>query len=298
MKIRVNSTTLSFLILVNIILFSFILLILFAIRNNSVNNIPGTISDEYVPTLAKNISDLNVNSKAFIIYDPATRSVLASMNEELRFSPASSAKIMTAAVVLENFPLDKIIAANNISSVEGSKMGLYEGEQISVRNLLYGLMLPSGNDAAFVLSNSYPGGEVAFVSAMNKKVQDLGLKNTRFFDPAGYADDNYTTAYDLARIAAYAMKNSTFAKVVSTKKIKVTDSAGAIVHDLSNINELLGTRGVTGIKTGYTDEAGEVLVTSFVNNGRTYIIVVLGSQDRFGDTKKILKNTILRLIIY
>lgn len=300
MKIRTSPAVVVSLALLNILLFSILLWFVFSIRNNSIKDISESARNEYIPSVAESVSDLNLNSKAFVIYDPRTRSVVAGKNEQLRFAPASSAKIMTALIVLENFSLNQILTAENVWSIEGSKMGLYEGENISVRNLLYGLMLPSGNDAAFVLSSNFPGGGAAFVEAMNKKARDLGLKNTRFFDPAGLDDNNFATAYDLARLASYAIKNNDFAKIVATKNITVADNSGAIIHELQNINVLLGTHGITGIKTGYTDEAGEVLVTSVMNDDKTYIIVVLGSLDRFGDTQKILTNAIdrLRLILY
>ena len=135
---------------------------------------------------------------------------------------------------------------------------------------------------------------------MNEKARELNMQNTYFVDPAGYDDSNYTTAFDLARLAAHAISDPRFAKIVSTKEIEVYDTSGSIVHQLSNLNELLELEGVTGIKTGFTEEAGGVLVTSIKNQGKTFIIVVLGSQDRFADTKNIIKNAIdnLRLVLY
>ncbi len=252
-----------------------------------------------LPYINKSVRDLNVNSKAFIIYDTDGRIVVAGKNENLRFAPASTAKIMTAILTIENYPLNKIITAQGVDSVEGSKMNLVNGESISVENLLYGLMLPSGNDAAYVLAKEQ-GGQDAFVEKMNNKARQLGLLNTKFFDPAGYSDDNYTTAFDMARLATYAMKNPKFAKIVGTKEYIATDITGNIVHNLENLNELLGRNGVNGVKTGFTDEAGEVLVTSVINNKTHYIVVVLDSKDRFGDTSNILKNAIsnLNLVSY
>lgn len=243
---------------------------------------------------------INVSSRAFIIYDPQLRSILLSKNEKLRFAPASTAKIMTAIIVLENYDLKRVLTAKNISSVEGSKMGLIEGEQMTVGNLLYGMMLPSGNDAAHVLAENYPGGIDAFVAKMNKRAKELEMANTEFIDPAGYDDNNYTTALDLGRLAAFAMGNPTLAKIVSTKRTTVNDEEGKITHNLANLNELLGVDGVTGIKTGFTDEAGGVLVTSVNQAGRKYVIVVLNSQDRFADTKNIVERALqkIRLLFY
>lgn len=282
------------LVIFNVLLIGAIVYIKLLIGKNDTASIATSINQIALPYTNKSVRDLNVNSKAFIIYNPQGRIIVTAKNENLRFAPASTAKIMTAIITLESLPLDKIINVQNINSVEGSKMNLINGESITVQNLLYGMMLPSGNDAAYILAQNQ-GGQEAFVQKMNDKAKSLGLLNTKFFDPAGYDDNNYTTAFDMARLATYAMKNKMFAKIVGTKHYVATDISGTIVHDLSNLNELLGTNGVNGIKTGFTDEAGEVLVTSVVNNNIPYIIVVLGSQDRFGDTSKILKNAIANL---
>jgi len=180
----------------------------------------------------------------------------------------------------------------NIETVEGSKMNLVNGEKITVLNLLYGMMLPSGNDAAYTIAKNYPGGVEGFVGAMNKQAHDLQLSNTKYFDPDGYDDQNYTTAFDMARLGAFAMKNSLFSKIVGTKHLVVADTSGKIVHNLNNLNELLGLPGVTGIKTGFTNEAGGVLVTSLNLNNKSYIIVVLDTPDRFGDTATLMKKVL------
>src|SRR3989304_12160 len=135
-----------------------------------------------------------------------------------------------------------------------------------------GLLLPSGNDAAYIIASVYEGGESGFVARMNEKAKELNLVNTRFIDPSGYSDDNYTTAYDLARLASYALKNPRLATIVSTKNKTVTDVTGEIIHELSNLNELLGVAGVNGVKTGFTEEALGVLVSSVERDGRSYII--------------------------
>lgn len=244
--------------------------------------------------------DLNPNGKAIIVYEILSRVVVFGKNENLRFAPASTAKIMTAIIVLENYPLGSVLKAENVGRFEGSKMNLVESEEITVQNLLYGLLLPSGNDAAHVLAENFPGGETAFIKEMNNKAKELNLENTKFFDPAGFSDDNYTTAFDLARLAAFAMAKEEFKKVVATKQITVTDISGEITHELENLNELLALPGVNGIKTGFTNEAGGVLITSFVSGGENFITVVLKSNDRFFDTKEIISEIIKRvkLIFY
>jgi len=127
---------------------------------------------------------------------------------------------------------------------------------------------------------------------MNTKARELKLLNTNFIDAAGFEDDNYTTANDLARLASAALENSEFRKIVSTKKKIVYDTSGKIPHDLKNLNELLDVPGVYGVKTGFTDEAGGVLVTAIDVNKKTYIVVVLKSDDRFADTNDIIREVV------
>jgi D-alanyl-D-alanine carboxypeptidase len=207
---------------------------------------------------------------------------------------------MTALVALDTYFPSQILTVPSLDSVEGSSMGLFEDEKISVESLLYGLLLPSGNDAAFTLASNYPTGYEGFIKAMNSKAAELDLNNTHFVDPAGYDDANYTTAFDMARLGETVLEKSLLKKIVSTKNIQVTDNTGKIKHDLSNLNELLGFKGVDGIKTGFTEEAGGVLVTSLIHDGRRYIIVLFKSQDRFYDTRTIVESIIdsIRLITY
>lgn len=273
-------------------------LVYILVRSNEVKLFSADISKQVysISSLPSQISEqLKVGSNAFIIYDPLSRNILAGKNEKLRFAPASTVKIMTALISLENYDLKQIFTAKNISLVDGSKMRLVEGEMMSVENLLYGMMLPSGNDAAFVLANSFPSGYNGFIGAMNLKAKELELDNTKFVDSAGLDDKNYSTAFDLARLAAYAMQKPNFAKVVGTRFVSVTDTSGKNVHDLYNLNELLGIEGVNGVKTGFTDEAGGVLVTSLNRSGRNYIIVVLASKDRFGDTYNVIEEAVKKI---
>lgn len=281
--------------------------LIFLTDKNYIRNLGANAKIAYVPFLDKNIKDIHVNSKAFVIYDPTTRVVIAGKNEHLRFAPASAAKVMTALLVLEEYDLKQALIAQGLEAVEGSTMKLQEQESITVENLLYGLMLPSANDAAHVLANNYPpageagsGGTPAFVAAMNKKADALKLENTKFFDPSGYSNSNYTTAFDLARLGAYAARHAKLREIVSTKEKIVSDTTGKITHELSNLNELLGLAGVNGIKTGFTEEAQGVLISSLESDNKAYIIVVLNSPDRFGDTKDIIINAIrnINLISY
>lgn len=229
-----------------------------------------------------------VSAESAIVLDNKSKRVLYEKKPDLRFSMASTTKLMTALVALEYFEFNDILTVKN-GFTEGSVIGFAEGEQLYFDDLLYGLLLQSGNDAANIIADNYPGGLSGFVQRMNQKAAEIGLKNTHFADPAGLNDDqNYTTAYDLATFSSYALTNPTLARVVNTKRKLFTDVSGTNVYDVYNLNQLLGTNGVIGIKTGTTRGAGEVLTTAVEKNGRDYIIVVMKSEDRFSDTLNLI----------
>lgn len=248
--------------------------------------------------LSMDLSTINASSEAYVVYDTATRTVVAGKNQNLRFSPASTAKVMTALLVLEHYKLDDYLTIPpSVYGVIGSKMHLVAGEEVSVRNLLYGLMLPSGNDAAYTLAYNYPGGIKGFVRTMNIKAKQNRLTNTYFADPAGYEDSNYTTASELARLGAIAMENNEFRKIVRTKYIEVTNRTNTHTFYLTNLNELLQYDNVLGIKTGFTNEAGGVLLTAIEENNTLFIVTVLKSENRFVDTKDLM-NFIMEKVYF
>lgn len=239
--------------------------------------------------LTPDLNGINASASAYAVYDVENRNVIAGKNQSLRFSPASTAKVMTAILILEYFNLDNYLSVpSNIYSVEGSRMHLVPNEEVMVRDLLYGLMLPSGNDAAYTLASYYPGGLEGFVKAMNKKAAELNLVNTFFVDPAGYEDGNYTTGEELARLGAKAMEYPVFAQIVLTRQIEVTNKQGTHTFYLKNLNELLKFENVVGIKTGFTNEAGGVLLTAIKKKDKLFVVSVLKSPDRFSDTRDIM----------
>lgn len=239
--------------------------------------------------LSTDLSSINASAEAYVVFDSSSRTAVAGKNQSLRFSPASTAKVMSAIVALEHYDLDQyLVVPTSVYTVLGSKMNLVAGEEVTVRNLLYGMMLPSGNDAAYVLAYHFPGGIDGFVTAMNKKAKELLLVNTHFEDPSGYEDGNYTTATELARLGAYAMQNPEFATIVRTKYAEVLNRFGTHTFYLSNLNELLAYDNVLGIKTGFTNEAGGVLLTAVKTDETLFIVTVLKSQDRFYDTKDLM----------
>ncbi|MCL5434926.1 MAG: D-alanyl-D-alanine carboxypeptidase [Patescibacteria group bacterium] len=229
-----------------------------------------------------------ISANGAVIMDADSKTVLFAKNPALRFSPASTTKIMTALTALEYFKPNDILIVKTATS-DGVVLGLKEGEKMTFENLLYALLLPSANDAALAISENYPGGESAFVTKMNENAKKINLFNTHYQDPAGLLDDgDYTTPVDLARLASVAIKNPEFAKIVSTKSKIITDVNRGNVYALENLNKLLGIDGIYGIKTGYTEEAGQVLVISKLENGHTIILIVMSSADRFLDTQRLL----------
>ena len=235
------------------------------------------------------LPDPEVSARAAYIYEPDAGLVLYDKNAEQKLSPASTTKLITALVVLDYYKLDDVIGVKGLTT-DGKTMELFYGEKMSVENLLYGILVHSANDAAYVLADNYPGGVDAFVIRMNEKGKELGLDNSSFADPIGYDHpDQYVTARDLAILGLYVLNNPTLAHMVGTKAITVADASYTYFHDLTSVNELLGEiPGVAGVKTGFTAEAGENLVTTVSRNGHKIMLVVLGSKDRFADTRVLI----------
>ncbi len=253
---------------------------------------PFALSQTKYPVFKLSITP-DISARAIIIMDNESKTVLFSKNPTLLFSMASTTKIMTALVALDYYK-NKDILTVKTEKVEGVNVGFKVGEKLNFENILYAMLLPSGNDAALVLAQNYKGGENAFVAKMNDKARNLYLRNTHFADPIGLDDSqDYTTPIDLARLASAALRNEKFAKIVATKTMEITDITRENKYLLTNLNKLLGVQGVNGIKTGYTTEAGQVLVTSKIetdsdNKKHNLIIVVMGSLDRFWDTSRLL----------
>lgn len=199
-------------------------------------------------------------------------------------------KIMTALVVIENANLDDIVEVSQKSAgTGGSRLGLKKCDRVSVRDLLYGLMLRSGNDAAVALAEHVGGSVENFANLMNDKVRALNLKDTHFVTPHGLDDpEHYTTAYELAQIADYALKNEIFSQIVGTKNYTIT--INGYPKNLNNTNELLGyLDGVYGVKTGFTNNAGRCLVTSIKKADLDIITVVIQADTKKDRTKDSIK---------
>lgn len=248
-------------------------------------------SDEIIETTNTN-EEPKINARAAVIYDRKSKKIIWGKKENERRPMASTTKIMTAIVVLEHANLnDTVTVSKKSGGTGGSRLGLKAGDKITVENLLYGLLLVSGNDAAVALAE-YVGGSVeGFAKMMNEKAEELGLKDTHFVTPHGLdMQEHYTTALELAKMADYALNIKKFAQIVNTKNITISINGRS--KNLKNTNELLGNLyGVNGVKTGFTNGANRCLVTSVNRDGMNIITVVLGA-----DTKKDRTNDSVKLI--
>ncbi|PJE58203.1 MAG: hypothetical protein COU81_01950, partial [Candidatus Portnoybacteria bacterium CG10_big_fil_rev_8_21_14_0_10_36_7] len=228
-----------------------------------------------------------ITAQGLYVVELDTFTPVLKKNEHLKFFPASTAKIITALVSYDEFGQNDIVTVNQ-ATTEGQIMELIPNERITVENLLYGILVHSGNDAAFALANHM--GYANFIAKMNLKAQLLSMKNSYFTNPAGLDDQRQVTSpYDLALAARALLQNQYLRKMVGTKEIIISDVDYKIFHRLTNINKLLGEiQGIGGLKTGYTELAGENLVSFYRHNGHDYIIVILKSEDRFEDTASVV----------
>ncbi|MBI2314922.1 D-alanyl-D-alanine carboxypeptidase [Candidatus Daviesbacteria bacterium] len=239
-----------------------------------------------IPPVGKNLPMPFFTARAVLVKDLGTETVLYQKDSNISYPIASTTKIMTALVANEYFKQNSVLIVGSSANISGSRVGLAYGEDLTFRSLLYGMLLNSGNDAAFALAENYPGGLLGFVSAMNKKVIELGLKNTRFDNPAGFDSPNhYSSAGDLAKITQEAIKNPNLARIFATKETNIVSVNKQYTHQLFNLNRLLSdVKGVLGVKTGRTEGAKENLVTLVQRDGHKILLVILGSDDRFGET--------------
>jgi len=235
------------------------------------------------PTIDKFIARPNIYAKHYLLADMDSGTILLKSNIKDKVPIASTTKIMTALVVLDNYKLsDPVIISVAAAFQAGADSYLQIGEKITVSELLYCLLIKSGNDAAYALAEHANGlddvGVDKFVSLMNKKAKTLGMKDTNYKDPAGLDANGYSSAYDLFLVTKSAMQNKLFRQIVATKEYSAKSLDGQIWHKLDNSNRLVGEYnypGAIGVKTGYMPEAGHCLVTAVKRNGHTLIGVVL-----------------------
>lgn len=237
---------------------------------------------------SENTKPLKVDARNAIAIDRESKTVLFEQNGYELVPMASTTKILTALITIERGNLDeKFTVSKNAASVRGSTVGYRENEEITIRELLYGLMYRSGNDAAITLAEGIGGSVEGFADIMNNYKTSLGLLDSHFQSPHGLdMTDHYSSAYDLALLTAKGMEYKEFREIVGTKEI--SQSKYNFTRDYSNINKILWKiQGANGVKTGYTGQAGKCLVSSIDYKGKDIIIVVLNCPDRWNVTEKI-----------
>ena len=288
-------------ILYSILIFLLILLNFSTVCADDVDN--EVDFEDAIEVTASNVSELpKTNSRRYIVYDRISKSMIIGKNEDVKSAMASTTKIMTTIVILEKADLnEKVTVSAKAGGTGGSRLGLKRGDKASVRDLLYGLMLRSGNDAAVALAEHVGGSVKGFAELMNEKAIELGLTNTHFVTPHGLDDANhYTTALELAKLTDYAMDNETFAKIVGTKSTTIYINNQS--RQINNTNELLGVlNGVVGVKTGFTNNAGRCLVTETKRNNMDIITIVLGAdtkKDRTKDSVNLIEYTFSKYKMY
>ena len=257
------------------------------IDNNEIN--------KTIETSANLNDEPKINSRSAVVIDRKSKNIIYGKNENVKKAMASTTKIMTAMVVIQNTNLNNTVEiSKKAAGTGGSRLGLKAGDKITVKDLLYGLLLRSGNDCAVALAEYVAGSVPEFSNLMNQNAQMLDLNNTHFVTPHGLdEEEHYTTAYELAILADYALNNEVFAQIVNTKSYTININKNS--KTLNNTNELLGNlNGVYGVKTGFTNGAGRCLVTSIKRGNLDVICVVLGAdtkKDRTRDSAKLIEYT-------
>lgn len=238
---------------------------------------------------AENIS---LSAKAAVLIEAETGTIILAKNENQKLPMASTTKIMTTLLTLESGDLDKVYAVpDEALMTEGSSMGLCFGESVTKNELCYGMMLPSGNDAANTAALLISGSFESFAQRMNRRAAKIGMKNSNFVTPSGLHDEkHYSTAYDMALLTREAMKNERFCEICRTKSIKLSSDGFQSDKYLSNTNRLLTKyQYCIGVKTGFTDEAGRCLVSAAEKDGVKLIAVTLNASDDWNDHIKMFE---------
>lgn len=290
--------------MVKFLTIAFILLNPFSFLFNQNNGIPEEWPDDFNLGLANLISSFNnpdflpirdwninqpeVESEAALVFGLEKNKILYQKNAGQILPIASLTKLMTGLVVLEELDLDQTLKVSQQAlAAYGDSGGLVINEEISVRNLLYALLIESSNDAATALSEAF--GETSLVDLMNQKAKDLGLVNTYFVDPTGYNPGNISTALDLVELIKYSLEEPLIWQILKIPSIDLSSVDGSINHHLINTNQLLNhCPGVVGGKTGYTNEAQGCMILVVEQSYEKLVIIVLGAKERFLETEKLI----------
>ena len=249
----------------------------------------------YIPILNSNVAKPEVSAKSAVVYDTRSGRILYEKKISDKLPIASLTKVLTAVVVRENLNQNDIITiASDSIKVDGEKQDLYLGERISVQNLIKLMLIESSNDAAYALASYSKSRGIDFVGAMNLKAKTLDMSDSHFFDPAGLDDNAYSTVEDLVKLVEYSLNYQEIWNISSEKTAIIESSDEKIKHSVMSTNHLLGLlKNIIGGKTGYTDGAGQcmILITSVPDYNGKIVSIVLSSDDRFGDTQKLVDWT-------
>lgn len=245
-------------------------------------------SSEPLSPVSQNIDPPELTATGIFVMDLDTGVILLDKNPHQKLPPASLTKIMTSLVALDYYSEDSVLRVISGPKSLGNTVKLVKGDELTAKDTIYALLVPSGNDAAITLAENYPGGYSAFLEKMNQKVAELGLKNTHFANVSGVESPNhFTTAFDISMIARNALRRPSFSSIVSTKSITINSLKGHS-YPITTTNILLGKPGILGVKTGWTPAAGECLVILSIKNNHPILISLLNSKDRFGEGQKIV----------
>ncbi len=284
-KLNINKTFIN-----GILVLIFVILII----TNTMLNINVVKADGNNIEVLNSKEETATHAKSMVVIEASSGRVLYQKNCNEQRAMASTTKIMTAYVAIKNcIDLDEKFKVDDRSvGIEGTSLYLRKDEEKTMRELLYGLMLPSGNDAAVAIACRIAGSPEKFVELMNEEVENLGLKNTNFANPHGLDEKNhYTSAYDLAIITAEAMKNETFREIVGTKNVKINGNQEVKTKSLQSKNKLLwNMEGCEGVKTGFTDNAYRCFVASAKRDDMRLICVVLNCGPMFEEAERLLNK--------
>lgn len=235
------------------------------------------------------ISEGDISAASAVLVDGDTGEVLFEKDAYTRRSMASTTKIMTSLLAVESGKLDDTVTVKEKIYIEGTALGLEKGDKLTLKTLCYGMLLESGNDAAVLTGIFLSGSEEKFSQLMNKKAAEIGMKSTNFVTASGLDDEeHYTTAYDMALLGSYAVKNKVFREICSTKSYKAEYINPDKTQYFSNHNRLLNScKGVFGLKTGFTKKSGRCLVSACERNGKVLVAVTLKAPDDWNDHRKL-----------
>ena len=242
-----------------------------------------------IPLFSYGYYEAEISAESAVVINAETKEIIFEKNAFLKKSMASTTKIMTSLIAVESGRLSAKVTVTDKIHSDGSSVGLKEGYTLTLENLVYAMMLESGNDAAEVTAEYFCASEERFSDMMNKKAREIGMNNTNFVTASGLdSDEHYTTAYDMALLGAYAVRNPVFRRFCSTETKTLTYINPSVTMMFSNHNKLLNNcEGVYGIKTGFTKKSGRCLVTSCQRNGINLVCVTLNAPDDWNDHRKL-----------